>query len=89
MVAICDLGSKAVPTGHSIGELVSLCESKRDLLQREGWQGEMGRLCLDFVVALAGFRWPEPPATRIGHTSESYLSPEKISTVKLSDASSN
>jgi hypothetical protein len=75
--------------GHPIGELVSLCESKRDLLQREGWQGEMGRLCLDFVVALAGFNWPELPATHTGHTNEPHLSPEKISTVKLSDASSN
>jgi hypothetical protein len=88
-VAICDLEPKAVLAGRSIGELVSLCESKRDLLQHEGWQGEMGRLCLDFVVALAGFSWPELPATHTGHINEPYLSPEKISTVKLSDTSSN
>lgn len=75
-----------MPAGRSIGELVSLCESKRDLLQREG---EMGRLCLDFVVALAGFSWPELPTTQTEHINEPYLSPEKISTVKLSDASSD
>jgi len=78
-----------VLAGRSIGELVPLCEFKRDLLQREGWQGETGRLCLDFVVALAGFSWPELPANYTGHINESYLSPEKISTVKISDASSN
>jgi hypothetical protein len=72
-----------------IGELVSLCASKRDLLQRGGWQGESGRLCLDFVVALAGFSWPELPEAYTGHVNESYLSPEKISTVKLYDASFN
>jgi hypothetical protein len=75
--------------GLSIGELVSLCESKRDLLQRGGWQGEMGRLCLNFVVALAGFSWPELPAAYTGHANGPHLSPEKISTVNLSDASSN
>jgi len=78
-----------VLAGRSIGELASLLESKRDLLQREGWQGEMGRLCLDFVVALAGLSWPELPAAHTGHINESYLSREKISTVNLSDASSN
>ena len=77
--------------GRPIGDLVSLCESKRDLLQHEGWQGEMGRLCLDFVVALAGFNWPELFATHPGyiHINESHSSPEKVSTVKLSDTSSN
>jgi hypothetical protein len=75
--------------GLSIGELVSLCESKRDLLQREGWQGEMGRLCLDFVVALAGFSWPEPPTACTGHVNGSDLSPEQVSTVNHSDAFSN
>ena len=73
----------------SIAELVSLCESKRDLLLRGGWQGELGCLSLDFVVALAGFSWPELPAADTGHANESYLSPEKISTVNLFDASSN
>jgi hypothetical protein len=73
----------------SIGELVSLCASKRDLLQRGGWQGESGRLCLDFVIALAGFSWPEVPEAYTGRLNGSYFSPEKISTVKLFDASAN
>ena len=73
----------------SIAELVSLCESKRDLLHRGGWQGELGCLSLDFIIALAGFSWPELPAANIGHANESYLSPEKISTVNLFDVYSN
>ena len=88
-VAICDPEPKAMLADLSIAELVSLCGSKRDLLQRGGWQGELGRLCLDFVVALAGFSWPELPAADTGHTNESYLSPEQISTVNSFDAFSN
>jgi len=68
----------------SLGELVSLCESKRDLLQRGEWQGETGRVCLDFVVRLAGLRWPELPAADAERVDDSYLSsPEKISTVRF------
>lgn len=88
-VANCDPESKAMLADLSIGELVSLCASKRDLLQRGGWQGESGRLCLDFVIALAGFSWPELPEAYTKRVNESFLSPEKISTVNPSDVSSN
>ena len=43
----------------------------------------MGQLCLDFVVALAGFNWPELFATHLGHINESHSSPEKVSTVNF------
>ena len=68
------------------GELVSLWKSKRDELHRGAWQGEMGRICLDFLVGLAGLSWPELPAGDTERINEPYLSPEKISTVSLPDA---
>jgi hypothetical protein len=67
----------------SFGELVSLCETKRDELQRGRWQGEAGRECLDFIIGLAGLSWPKLPAAQTELVAESYLSPEKISTVSL------
>ncbi|KAH9967442.1 hypothetical protein BC827DRAFT_1174206 [Russula dissimulans] len=79
--ARCEVESNAMLAALSLGELVSLCESKRDLLQRGGWQGETGRVCLDFVVRLAGLRWPELPAADAERVDDSHLSsPEKIST---------
>jgi hypothetical protein len=69
-----------------LGELVLLCKSKRDELHREAWQGEMGRICLDFLVGLAGLSWPELPAGDTERINETYLSQEKISTVSLPDA---
>jgi hypothetical protein len=67
----------------SFGQLVSLCETKRDELQRGRWQGEAGRECLDFVIGLAGLSWPKRPAAQTELVAESYLSPEKISTVSI------
>lgn len=65
----------------SFGELLSLCETKRDELQLGKWQGEVGRACLDFSIGLAGLSWPKLPVAQTGHVEESYLSPEKISAV--------
>ncbi|KAH9004552.1 hypothetical protein EDB86DRAFT_2883979 [Lactarius hatsudake] len=59
----------------SLGELAAVCESKRELLQHEDWRGEDGRVCLNFVVDLAGLKWPKPPADQIERTEGSYLSP--------------
>jgi hypothetical protein len=48
----------------------------------------MGHASLDFFVGLAGLSWPEPelPAAFTERANETYLSPEKISTVSLPDA---
>lgn len=72
----------------TLSEIVSLSESKREKLQLGPWQGEMGRVCLDFLVGLAGLRWPEPPAGHAEGVNETPLSPEKISTVSPPDACS-
>jgi len=69
---------------HSFGELVTVCESKREQLQHVDWRGEAGRVCLDFVVDLAGLKWPKPPADQIERTKGLYLSPEEPSTVSVS-----
>lgn len=84
----CESNSNAMPVALSLGELISLCESKREKLERgsESWQGEMGHASLDFFVGLAGLSWPELPAGFTEHVNETYLSPEKISTVSLPDA---
>jgi hypothetical protein len=47
----------------------------------------MGALCLDFVVALAGFSWLELPAAHRVYINESYISPERALTVHFSDTS--
>ncbi|KAH9026389.1 hypothetical protein EDB85DRAFT_1979767 [Lactarius pseudohatsudake] len=60
---------------HSLGELVAVCESKREQLQHEDWRGEDGRVCLNFVVDLAGLKWPKPPADQIERIEKSYWSP--------------
>jgi len=73
----------------SLGELVSLCESKREILQRGAWEGEMGRVCLDFVVGLSGLSWPELLVAHAEHVKEPYLSPDKTLAVSLSDAFSD
>lgn len=77
-----------MPVALSLGELISLCESKREKLERGPWQGDMGHASLDFFVGLAGLSWPEPelPAAFTERANETYLSPEKISTVSLPDA---
>ncbi|KAI9464815.1 hypothetical protein F5148DRAFT_1150114 [Russula earlei] len=59
-------GSNVMLAALSLGELVSLCESKRELLPPEGWQGEVGRL-----------KWPQTHSERI---DDSISSSEKIST---------
>ncbi|KAI9464478.1 hypothetical protein BJY52DRAFT_1249355 [Lactarius psammicola] len=64
---------------HSFGELVTVCESKRAQLQHEDWRGEDGRACLNFVVDLAGLKWPKPPADQIERTKGSHLSPGELS----------
>lgn len=85
--AVCESNSNAMPVALSLGELISLCESKREkLLERGPWQGEMGHASLDFFVGLAGLSWPELPAGFTERVNEIYLSPEKISTVSLPDA---
>ncbi|KAF8269690.1 hypothetical protein EI94DRAFT_924825 [Lactarius quietus] len=53
---------------HSLGELVTICESKREQLQHESWRGEDGRECLNFVVGLAGLKWTNPPTDQIERT---------------------
>ncbi|KAI9440400.1 hypothetical protein H4582DRAFT_1781600, partial [Lactarius indigo] len=63
------------PKALSLGELVTVCESKREQLQHEDWRGEDGRVCLNFVVDLAGLKWPKPPADQIERTEGLYLSP--------------
>jgi hypothetical protein len=75
--------SNAMLAALSFGELVSLCETKCDELQRGRWQGEAGHECLDFAISLAGLSWPKLPAAHTEHIAEAYLSPEKISTVSL------
>jgi len=82
----CESNSNAMPVALSLGELISLCESKRENLERGPWQGEMGHASLDFFVGLAGLSWPELPAGFTEGVNETYLSPEKISTVSLPDA---
>ena len=84
--ARCEPNSNAMLAALPLGELVLLCGSKREKLQRSAWQGEMGRVCLDFFVGLAGLSWPEHPASDAERINEAYLSPEKISTVSLPDA---
>ena len=69
---------------HSLGELVTICESKREQLQHENWRGEDGGVCLNFVVDLAGLKWPNPPTDQIERTKGSYLSPGELSAVSLS-----
>jgi hypothetical protein len=78
--------SNTTLTALSFGQLVSLCETKRDELQRGVWQGEAGRQYLDFAIALAGLSWPKLPVAHAEHVdvAKSYLSPEKISTVSPS-----
>lgn len=82
----CESNSNAMLVALSLGELISLCGSKREQLERGPWQGEMGRACLDFFVGLAELSWPELPAGFTERVNETYLSPEKISTVSLPDA---
>lgn len=82
----CESNSNAMLAALSLGELISLCESKREKLERGSWQGEMGRTSLDFFVGLAGLSWPELPADFTERVNETYFSPEKISTVSLPDA---
>src|SRR6266850_2817553 len=84
--ARCGSSSNAMLAALPLGEFVSLCKSKRDELHRGAWQGEMGRICLDFLVGLAGLSWPELSAGDAERINETYLSPEKISTVSLPDA---
>jgi hypothetical protein len=60
---------------HTFGELVAICESKREQLQHESWGGEDGSVCLNFVVDLAGLKWPNSPTDQIERTKRSYLSP--------------
>ncbi len=69
---------------HSLGGPVNTCNSKREQLQQDVWRGEDGHVCLNFVVDLAGLKWPMPPADQIECTKVSYLSPEESSTVSLS-----
>lgn len=69
-----------------LGEFLSPCNSKRDELHQGAWHGEMGRICLDFLVRLAGLSWPELSAGDAERINKTYLSPEKISTVSLPDA---
>jgi hypothetical protein len=69
---------------HSLGELVTICESKREQLQHEDWRGEDGRVCLNFLVDLAGLKWPMPPADQMECTKGSHLSPGEPSPVSLS-----
>ena len=69
---------------HSLGELVTICELKREQLQHEGWRGEDGRVCLNFVVDLAGLKWPKPPTDQIECTKGSRLSPGEPLAVSLS-----
>jgi hypothetical protein len=66
---------------HTFGELVTICELKRERLQHEGWRGEDGRVCLSFVVDLAGLKWPRPPADQMECTKGSRLSPGEPSAV--------
>jgi len=80
--------SNAMLAALTLSELVSLCESKREKLQLGPWQGEMGRVCLDFFVGLAGLSWPELPAGYAERVNETHLSPEKKSTVSPPDACS-
>lgn len=68
------------PTTHTLGELVTVCESTREQLQHEDWRGEDGIVCLNFVVDLAGLKWPKPPADEIERTKGSHLSPGEPST---------
>jgi hypothetical protein len=69
---------------HTFGELVAICESKREQLQHESWGGEDGSVCLNFVVDLAGLKWPNSPTDQIERTKRSYLSPGEPSAVSLS-----
>jgi hypothetical protein len=84
--ARCESSSNAMLAVLPLGELVSLCESKREKLQQDAWQGEMGRVCLDFFVGLTGLSWPELPMGYTERIDEPHLSPEKVSTVSFPDA---
>ena len=68
----------------SLGELVTICESKREQLQHEGWRGEHGSACLNFVLDLAGLKWPKPPADQMECFKGSHSSPGEPSAVSLS-----
>ena len=71
----CESNSNAMLAALTLNELVSLCESKREKLQLGPWQGEMGRVCLNFLVGLAGLSWPELPAgyTLLQHHAWKFL----------------
>jgi len=71
----CESKSNAMLGALTLSELVSLSESKREKSLLGSWQGEMGRVCLNFLVGLAGLSWPELPAgyTLLQHHALKFL----------------